>query len=157
MNDYDNMSPADREASIRRAYDAAQRNINTLVSRLAEEYRILEDLRDLIAEIDIYGADRDFLCIKNENWQRANHDLTPYGLQLYLYFASNKDNYSFYLSQEAAEKDAGIRRTTFRTYINLMIEKGYLVHNKGGCFDFYETPRLPQERPQTAEDLNLIF
>ena len=38
-----------------------------------------------------------------------------------------------------------------------MIEKGYLVHNKGGCFDFYETPRLPQERPQTAADLSLMF
>lgn len=61
MNDYDNMSPADREASIRRVYDTAQRNINTLVSRLAEEYRILEDLRALIAEIDIYGAE-DMFC-----------------------------------------------------------------------------------------------
>lgn len=61
MNDYENMSPADREASIRRAYDTAQRNINALVSRLAEEYRILEDLRDLIAEIDIYGAE-DMFC-----------------------------------------------------------------------------------------------
>lgn len=61
MNDYENMSPADRETSIRRAYDTAQRNINTLVSRLAEEYRILEDLRDLIAEIDIYGAE-DMFC-----------------------------------------------------------------------------------------------
>ena len=56
MNDYENMSPADREASIHRAYDTAQRNINTLVSRLAEEYRILEDLRDLIAERS------DFAC-----------------------------------------------------------------------------------------------
>lgn len=61
MNDYDNMSPADREVSIRRVYDTAQRNINTLVSRLAEEYRILEDLRALIAEIDIYGAE-DLFC-----------------------------------------------------------------------------------------------
>lgn len=61
MNDYENMSPADREASIRRAYDTAQRNINALVSRLAEEYRVLEDLRDLIAEIDIYGTE-DMFC-----------------------------------------------------------------------------------------------
>lgn len=61
MNDYENMSPTDREAAIRRAYDTSQRNINTLVSRLAEEYRILEDLRDLIAEIDIYGAE-DLFC-----------------------------------------------------------------------------------------------
>ena len=65
MNDYENMSPADREASIRRAYDTAQRNINALVSRLAEEYCILEELRNLIVEIDIYGAD-DMFCLPSK-------------------------------------------------------------------------------------------
>lgn len=83
---------------------------------------------------------KDFLCIKNENWKRANRDLSPYGLQLYIYLASNADGYNFNLSQVDAEKSAGIRRTTFHNYINLMIEKGYLVKNKGNCYDFYEVP-----------------
>ena len=77
--------------------------------------------------------------------------MTPFGLQLYLYFASNKDGYNFNLSQEDAEKDAGIRRTTFHNYINLMIDKGYLVKSKGNCYDFYEVPRgkpLPETKPQ---------
>lgn len=98
------------------------------------------------------------MCIKNENWKRANRDLTPYGLQLYLYFASNKDGYNFNLSQEDAEQDAGIRRTTFHNYINLMIEKGYLVKSKGNCYDFYEVPRgkppadnTPQDEPDTLD------
>lgn len=89
-------------------------------------------------------ATKDFLCIKNENWKEANKVLSPYGLQLYLYLASNADNYNFNLSQEAAEQDAGIRRTTFHTYVNQLIEKGYLVKGRGNCYDFYETP---QERP----------
>ena len=48
MNDYENMSPADREASIRRAYDTAQRNINALVSHWADKYRILKELVNLM-------------------------------------------------------------------------------------------------------------
>ena len=96
-------------------------------------------------------ANADFLCIKNEHWKNANKDLSPYGLQLYLYFAANRDGYSFNLSQEAAEKDAGIRKTTFHKYVNEMIEKGYLVPRKGNCYDFYETPQPVQQQPQETE------
>lgn len=100
-------------------------------------------------------ADKDFLCIKNDNWKRANRELTPYGLQLYLYFASNRDGYNFDLSAEHADKDANIKRTTFHTYINLMIKKGYLVRRKGNCYDFYETPQQVEDVP-ADEDENII-
>ena len=103
-------------------------------------------------------AVKDFLCIKNEHWKRANKDLTPYGLQLYLYFASNRDGYNFNLSQEDAEKDAGIRKTTFHTYVNKMIEKGYLVWSKGNCYDFYEVPQpTPQTEPRPQEPEEFVF
>ena len=36
----------------------------------------------------------------------ANKDLTPYGLQLYLYLASNMDGYEFGLSPEHAKEAA---------------------------------------------------
>ena len=57
-------------------------------------------------------------------------------------------------TQEDAERDAGIRRTTFHTYVNLMIEKGYLIHSKGNCFDFYE---IPQTEELTQEEENNGF
>ena len=98
------------------------------------------------------------MCIKNEHWKRANKDLTPYGLQLYLYFASNRDGYNFNLSQEDAEKDAGIRKTTFHTYVNKMIDKGYLVWSKGNCYDFYEVPQpTPQAEPRPQEPEEFVF
>ena len=80
-------------------------------------------------------------------------------MQLYLYLASNADGYNFNLSQEDAEKSAGIRRTTFHTYINLMIEKGYLVKSKGNCYDFYEVPRgkPPAETEPQDEPANHYF
>lgn len=96
-------------------------------------------------------VDNDFLCIKNENWKRANRDLTPFGLQLYLYLASNKDGYNFSLSQADAETQAGIRRTSFHTYINLMIRKSYLVKGRGNCYDFYETPQPVNTEPQEEQ------
>ena len=88
-------------------------------------------------------CERDFLQIKKENWFAANKDLEPYGLQLYLYFAGNKDGFNLELSQEAAEREVGIKKTTFHKYVNRMIEKGYLVQRKEGSniFDFYETPQ----------------
>lgn len=98
-------------------------------------------------------AQKDFLCIKNDNWMLANRTLTPYGLQLYLYLASNRDGYNFNLSQQAAQEQAGICHTSFHKYINRMIETGYLVKSKGNCYDFYEVPQnVPERVPITDID-----
>lgn len=83
----------------------------------------------------------NFLQIKKENWYNANKDLEPYGLQLYLYLAGNKDGFNLALSQKAAEEEAGIKSTTFHKYVNVLIEKGYLVNRQGNIYDFYEVPR----------------
>lgn len=89
-------------------------------------------------------CERDFLQIKKENWYSANKILSPYGLQLYLYLAGNKDGFTLELSQEAAERDAGIKKTTFHTYIHTLINKGYLVPRgeNSNIYDFYEIPKV---------------
>lgn len=88
----------------------------------------------------------NFLTISNADWMTANKQLTPYGLQLYLYLAGNADGYQFALSHEHAEQSAGIRRTTFYDYLRLMEIKGYLVWRGGNTYDFYTTPRAAEER-----------
>lgn len=90
----------------------------------------------------------NFLLIKKENWYAANKDLEPYGLQLYLYIAGNRDGFDFALSQEAAEGEAGIKKTSFHKYVNLMIEKGYLVPRKenSNIYDFYEVPKRKEDK-----------
>lgn len=93
-----------------------------------------------IIHINREPVTNNFLQIKIENWYNANKDLEPYGLQLYLYLAGNKDGFNLALSQKDAE-DAGIRPTTFHKYVNVLIEKGYLVQRVGNIYDFYETPR----------------
>ena len=90
----------------------------------------------------------NFLLIKKENWYAANKDLRPYGLQLYLYIAGNRDGFDFALSQEAAERDAGITKTTFHKYVKVLIEKGYLVPRKenSNIYDFYEVPKRKEDK-----------
>lgn len=46
-------------------------------------------------------ATSDFLGIKNENWQAAARDLGAHATMLYLYLASNADNYTTALSPVA--------------------------------------------------------
>ena len=89
----------------------------------------------------------NFLQISKENWYAANKDLSPFGLQLYLYIAGNADGYDLALSQAAAEEEAGIKHTTFHKYVDIMIEKGYLVPRQEGSniYDFYEVPKREEE------------
>ena len=88
----------------------------------------------------------DFLQIKNEHWTYINKKYSPYGLQLYLYLAKNKDGFELALSPEAAEQEAGIKKTTFHKYLNIFIADGYLVERNGNTYDFYETPHKQEER-----------
>ena len=84
--------------------------------------------------------DYDFLQIKNEHWMEFNKKYGPFALQLYLYLAKNKDGYPLALSPQAALNEAGIKRTSFYDYLNLLIKEGYLIKRNGNTYDFYETP-----------------
>ena len=53
-------------------------------------------------------AQQPFLGIKNENWQRAARDLGAYAFMLYLYLASNADNYTLALSPAAVRESIGM-------------------------------------------------
>ena len=41
---------------------------------------------------------------------------------------------------EFAAEEAGIKKTSFHKYVNVLIEKGYLVQKSGNIYDFYEKP-----------------
>ena len=99
----------------------------------------------------------NFLQIANAEWMQANKTLTPYGLQLYLYLASNTDQYQFALSPAAAEEYAGIKSTTFHKYLRLLEIEGYLVWRKGSLYDFYTTPREPKQRTHPDQHCECIY
>ena len=87
------------------------------------------------------AAKRDFLGIKNENWQNAAKDLRPHAFLLYLYLASNADNYNLALSPVAVRAAVGMPRSTYNDQLHILIDKGYLVPSHGNTYDFYEVPR----------------
>jgi len=87
-----------------------------------------------------------FLQITHSDWMNANKTLTPFGLQLYLYLASNNDNYEFALSPADAEERAGIKLTSFRKYMRRLEEEGFLIWKHGNVYDFYTSPRDPKAR-----------
>lgn len=87
---------------------------------------------------------------------QANKRLTPYGLQLYLYLASNLNNYQFALSPADAEERAAIRSTTFHKYFRLLEIEGYVVWRHGNVYDFYPAPRPVNERTHPDKHCDFI-
>ena len=86
-------------------------------------------------------ARRDFLGIKNENWQAAARDLGAHALMLYMYLASNADGYCLALSPVAVRQAIGMARSTYHDQFHKLVDKGYLVPSTGNTFEFYEAPK----------------
>ena len=87
-------------------------------------------------------VEQDFLGIKNENWMAACRDLDYPATILYLYLASNANNYQLALSPAAIQNALDMPRSTYRDQINKLINKGYLVERGGNRYDFYERPQV---------------
>lgn len=94
-----------------------------------------------LVKIHRESAKTDFLGIKNENWQAASRDLGAHALQLYLYLASNANNYTSALSPVAVRQAIGMARSTYHDQFRKLVDKGYLVPGTGNTYDFYEVPR----------------
>ena len=93
----------------------------------------------------------DFLGIKNENWQAASRDLGAHALMLYLYLASNANNYTIALSPVAVRQAIGMARSTYHDQFHKLVDRGYLVPSHGNTFEFYE---VPQAATQTRNELS---
>ena len=93
----------------------------------------------------------DFLGIKNENWQAASRDLGAHALQLYLYLASNANNYTVALSPVAVRQAIGMARSTYHDQFHKLVDRGYLVPSTGNTFEFYE---VPQAATQTQKEVS---
>ena len=84
----------------------------------------------------------NFLGILNENWQAAARDLGAQALMLYLYIASNANNFKLALSPAAIRKAIGMPASTYRDQFLTLLDKGYLVQQgSGNYYNFYEVPK----------------
>lgn len=101
-------------------------------------------------------AQSDFLGIKNENWQAAARDLRPHALVLYLYLASNRDNYELALSPAAVLEAVGMPRSTYHDQFHVLVSKGYLVPKHGNTYEFYEVPRPRDEIQRSSQESKVL-
>lgn len=69
----ENATPAAREAALRADAAAIQADIMELVRQISEKNAVLSCLRDMIAEIDVYGAEDYFSAPSNDIKIEANH------------------------------------------------------------------------------------
>ena len=95
----------------------------------------------------------DFLGIQNENWMAAARDLGAHATLLYLYLASNANNYQIALSPAAIRQAIGMARSTFHDQFHRLEDKGYLVPAHGNTYDFYEVPRAGSGRDSKSNEL----
>ena len=83
----------------------------------------------------------------------AARDLNAHALKLYLYLASNANNYEFALSGAALLEDIGLARSTYQDQFHILVSKGYLVQTGGNTYDFYEKP---QPRPGQEKESTML-
>ncbi len=69
---------------------------------------------------------------------------------LYLYLASNKDNYNLALSPAAITAAIGMPRSTYHDQFQKLINKGYLVDKGKNHYEFYELPQPRAVTPQNS-------
>lgn len=69
------------------------------------------------------------------------------GFKLYMYFAKNQDNYSFWLSSDAFMRFAGVGWSAYQTAFNELIEEQYLIPTGDGSnFIFHDRSQRKEER-----------
>lgn len=94
----------------------------------------------------------NFLGIKNENWMNASRLLGAHALRLYLYLASNANNFDLALSPSAIERDLGMSRSTYHDQFRKLVNSGFLVPSANGSrYDFYELPQTSLAHSQQNE------
>ena len=81
-------------------------------------------------------CNENFLQVNNTNWQIACSYLTYSAFKLYLYFASNKNGYTFALSYEAIAKSIPMSRKTYDNAIKELKLCGYLSQVDGNQWLF---------------------
>jgi len=83
--------------------------------------------------------------------------LGAHAFLLYLYFASNADGYTLALSPVAVRQAIGMARSTYHDQFAKLVDKGYLVADKGNSYNFFEVPQPRHgilQKPLSNDGLN---
>ena len=95
----------------------------------------------IIHRINPIGEKKQYLAIDCQALSTAARTLTPSGLKLFLYLASNQDGYQKDYSPKDFSNIYGVSVDAARKARLDLQANGYLVENENGKLEFYEQPR----------------
>ena len=105
-----------------------------------------------------------FACIYKENILEAMGNLKNSTFKVWLYLASNKNNYNLEYSPAYLSKVINISIQTAKNAFNELLNKGYLIKDETNKYryDFYEKPIKREEvreilNPYTGEYMYLTY
>lgn len=109
-----------------------------------------------IASRETRDKDHLYMMANIEALSRAVRELKGSGLQMWLYFNKNQDNYKFELSQKDA-LNFGVKKDSYYNGIKDLEEKGYLIplRSNTNIYLFYETP--PSDFAKICESEKAIW
>lgn len=90
-------------------------------------------------------SNNKYAMINIEAVESAAQDLQAGAFKLWIYFAKNRNDFTFALSSDDVKNTFGIKIKQYNNAIDELIEKGYLVITKGNNYEFNETPVITKE------------
>jgi len=102
----------------------------------------------------IKNSGRKYACIYKDNLFNACINLRPSTFKVWVFLASNQDNYSLEYSPSYLSKVIDVSIPTAKTAFNELKEKRYLIQDedKKYLYTFYETPQKEIERREIYND-----
>lgn len=84
------------------------------------------------------NKEHTYAVINKDALFRAARELTHNELKVFLYLASNQNEYCLALSTADIAEKMGANKRKIQEAINGLIEKKYIEHMVGNSYDFYE-------------------
>ena len=102
--------------------------------------------------ISITGKEK---CDSNNTYAKINkaamleamQQLTPTNFQVWLYLASQQNNYTFAFSPAAITAETNIKKSSLQEGIRVLIKEKYLIkrNDNSNIYDFYELPQAEED------------
>lgn len=103
------------------------------------------------------NKDNIYSTMNIDAMKEAMNNLKGESLKLWLYLNKNQENYQLDLSQKALE-EWGLKKDSYYTAKNKLIELGYLEHDKNNTYYFHEKlPASKKTNEAFSENPNFIF
>lgn len=97
---------------------------------------------------------RPYMVAYIDNIAAAGKELNGVAFKLYCYFLSNENNFNLVFSPKDFTNNYGGSIKSAQAAFTELVEKGYIVLEKGNRFRFYEKPKAGS-KPIKAADLEL--